>query len=50
MAAEFIGLRAHALRRHEQIGLMPQVERSHAGRRRFSNRELEANSLARLTC
>ncbi|GGT37964.1 MerR family transcriptional regulator [Streptomyces atratus] len=46
----FIGLRAHALRWYEQIGPMSQVERSHAGRRRFSNRDLEVNLLARLTC
>ncbi|MFE4798536.1 MerR family DNA-binding transcriptional regulator [Streptomyces sp. NPDC056708] len=55
--ARFIGLRAHTLRRYEQIGLMPQVERVHGRRRRFSNRDLdrlpfvgEANSPARLTC
>ncbi|WP_043270096.1 MerR family transcriptional regulator [Streptomyces sp. CT34] len=39
--AEFTGLRAHTLRWYEQIGLMPQVERSHTGQRRFDNRDLD---------
>ncbi|MCI3928727.1 MerR family transcriptional regulator [Streptomyces sp. AN091965] len=39
--AQFTGLRAHTLRWYEQIGLMPHVERSHTGQRRFSNRDLE---------
>ncbi|MGW7821735.1 MerR family DNA-binding transcriptional regulator [Streptomyces puniciscabiei] len=28
------------LRRYEQIGLLPQVDRSHAGQRRFGDRDL----------
>ncbi|GGU97698.1 hypothetical protein GCM10010260_37030 [Streptomyces filipinensis] len=39
--AALTGLRPHTLRWYEQIGLMPQVERSHAGQRRFDNRDLE---------
>ncbi|MFC0601274.1 MerR family transcriptional regulator [Streptomyces palmae] len=39
--AAFTGLRAHTLRWYEQIGLMPRVERSHAGQRRFDNRDLD---------
>lgn len=39
--AAFTGLRAHTLRWYEQIGLMRQVERSHAGQRRFDDRDLE---------
>ncbi len=39
--AAFTGLSAHTLRWYEQIGLMPHVERSHAGQRRFSNRDLD---------
>ncbi|GHF46440.1 hypothetical protein GCM10010218_29640 [Streptomyces mashuensis] len=39
--AAFTGLRAHTLRWYEQIGLMPQVERSHSGQRLFGNRDLD---------
>jgi DNA-binding transcriptional MerR regulator len=39
--AAFTGLRAHTLRWYEQIGLMPHVERSHTGQRRFGNRDLD---------
>lgn len=39
--AAYTGLSAHTLRWYEQIGLMPQVERSHTGRRRFGNRDLD---------
>ncbi|MFI9720407.1 MerR family transcriptional regulator [Streptomyces sp. NPDC052396] len=39
--AEFTGIRAHTLRWYEQIGLMPQVERTHNGQRLFSNRDLD---------
>jgi DNA-binding transcriptional MerR regulator len=34
------GLSAHTLRWYERIGLMPHVDRSHTGRRRYSNRDL----------
>lgn len=36
----FTGLTAHTLRWYERIGLMPHVDRSHTGQRRFSNRDL----------
>jgi DNA-binding transcriptional MerR regulator len=39
--AEFTGLSAHTLRWYERIGLMPHVDRSHSGQRRFSNRDLD---------
>ncbi|KOV68797.1 MerR family transcriptional regulator [Streptomyces sp. MMG1121] len=39
--AAFTGLRAHTLRWYEQIGLLAQVERSHAGQRRFDDRDVE---------
>ncbi|WP_030585940.1 MerR family transcriptional regulator [Streptomyces anulatus] len=35
------GLTAHTLRWYERIGLMPHVDRSHTGQRRFSNRDLD---------
>ena len=35
------GLSAHTLRWYERIGLMPHVDRSHTGQRRYSNRDLE---------
>ncbi|MFC4036552.1 MerR family transcriptional regulator [Streptomyces polygonati] len=38
--ADFTGLSAHTLRWYERIGLMPHVDRSHTGQRRFSNRDL----------
>lgn len=37
----FSGLTAHTLRWYERIGLMPHVDRSHTGQRRFSNRDLD---------
>ncbi|OEV01074.1 MerR family transcriptional regulator [Streptomyces qinglanensis] len=39
-AAELSGLSAHTLRWYERIGLMPHVDRSHSGQRRFSDRDL----------
>lgn len=32
---------AHTLRWYERIGLMPHVDRSHTGQRRFTNRDLD---------
>ncbi|MEU3190480.1 MerR family transcriptional regulator [Streptomyces sp. NPDC006992] len=40
-AAELSGLSAHTLRWYERIGLMPHVDRSHTGQRRFSDRDLD---------
>jgi DNA-binding transcriptional MerR regulator len=37
----FTGLSAHTLRWYERIGLMPHVDRSHTGQRRFSNKDLD---------
>ncbi|MFJ9818213.1 MerR family transcriptional regulator [Streptomyces sp. NPDC101151] len=37
----FTGLTAHTLRWYERIGLMPGVDRSHTGQRRYSNRDLD---------
>ncbi|MFE2879453.1 MerR family transcriptional regulator [Streptomyces roseus] len=34
------GLTQHTLRWYERIGLMPHVDRSHSGQRRFSDRDL----------
>ena len=34
------GLSAHTLRWYERIGLMPHVDRTHTGQRRFTNRDL----------
>ncbi|WNI15367.1 MerR family transcriptional regulator [Actinacidiphila sp. ITFR-21] len=39
--ADFTGLSAYTLRWYERIGLMPHVDRSHTGQRRFSNRDLD---------
>lgn len=39
--ADVTGLSAHTLRWYERIGLMPHVDRSHTGQRRFSNRDLD---------
>lgn len=39
--AAFTGLTAHTLRWYERIGLMPHVDRSHTGQRRYSNRDLD---------
>jgi DNA-binding transcriptional MerR regulator len=38
--AAWTGLSAHTLRWYERIGLMPHVDRSHTGQRRFTNRDL----------
>jgi len=38
--AAFTGLTAHTLRWYERIGLMPHVDRSHTGQRRFTERDL----------
>ncbi|MET8973165.1 MerR family transcriptional regulator [Streptomyces hydrogenans] len=38
--AALTGLTAHTLRWYERIGLMPHVDRSHTGQRRFSERDL----------
>ncbi|MGP3979764.1 MerR family transcriptional regulator [Streptomyces sp. KR80] len=35
------GLTAHTLRWYERIGLMPHVDRSHTGQRRYSSRDLD---------
>lgn len=39
--AAICGLSAHTLRWYERIGLMPDVDRSHTGQRRFTNRDLD---------
>jgi DNA-binding transcriptional MerR regulator len=39
--ADFTGLSAHTLRWYERIGLMPHVDRSHTGQRRYTNRDLD---------
>lgn len=39
--AAVTGLTAHTLRWYERIGLMPHVDRSHTGQRRFTNRDLD---------
>ncbi|MGW2348084.1 MerR family transcriptional regulator [Actinacidiphila glaucinigra] len=39
--ASFTGLSAHTLRWYERIGLMPHVDRSHTGQRRFTSRDLD---------
>ncbi|MFJ4844976.1 MULTISPECIES: MerR family transcriptional regulator [unclassified Streptomyces] len=39
--AAFTGLSAHTLRWYERIGLMPHVDRSHTGQRRFTSRDLD---------
>lgn len=41
----FTGLTAHTLRWYERIGLMPHIDRSHTGQRRYSNRDLDWLSL-----
>ncbi|WP_435880382.1 MerR family transcriptional regulator [Streptomyces zaomyceticus] len=38
--ASLTGLSAHTLRWYERIGLMPHVDRSHTGQRRFTDRDL----------
>lgn len=37
----FTGLTAHTLRWYERIGLMPHIDRSHTGQRRYTNRDLD---------
>lgn len=39
--AAMTGLTAHTLRWYERIGLMPHVDRSHTGQRRFSDHDLQ---------
>ncbi|MBT3151331.1 MerR family transcriptional regulator [Streptomyces sp. CHD11] len=39
--AALTGLTAHTLRWYERIGLMPHIDRSHTGQRRYSNRDLD---------
>ncbi len=39
--AAYTGLTAHTLRWYERIGLMPHIDRSHTGQRRFTNRDLD---------
>jgi DNA-binding transcriptional MerR regulator len=39
--AAWTGLSAHTLRWYERIGLMPHIDRSHTGQRRYSNRDLD---------
>ncbi|RFU85861.1 MerR family transcriptional regulator [Streptomyces triticagri] len=34
-------LSAHTLRWYERIGLMPHIDRSHTGQRRFTNKDLD---------
>ncbi|MCZ7414069.1 MULTISPECIES: MerR family transcriptional regulator [unclassified Streptomyces] len=43
--AALTGLSAHTLRWYERIGLMPHIDRSHTGQRRFTNRDLDWLSL-----
>lgn len=38
---ELTGLSAHTLRWYERIGLMPHIDRSHTGQRRYANRDLD---------
>ncbi|MET9951662.1 MerR family transcriptional regulator [Streptomyces sp. NPDC006339] len=39
--AALTGLSAHTLRWYERIGLMPHIDRSHTGQRRFTRRDLD---------
>lgn len=39
--AAYTGLSAHTLRWYERIGLMPYVDRSHTGQRRFTDKDLD---------
>lgn len=39
--AAVCGLSAHTLRWYERIGLMPHVDRSHTGQRRFTDKDLD---------
>ncbi len=38
---DLTGLTAHTLRWYERIGLMPHIDRSHTGQRRYRNRDLD---------
>ncbi|MEV6119751.1 MerR family transcriptional regulator [Streptomyces sp. NPDC052077] len=40
-AAAFTGLSVHTLRWYERIGLMPQVDRSRTGQRRYTDHDLD---------
>lgn len=47
--AAHTGLSQHTLRWYERIGLMPHIDRSHTGQRRYSNRDLDwLNLVAKL--
>ncbi len=39
--AAYTGLSAHTLRWYERIGLMPHIDRSHTGQRRFTDADLD---------
>jgi DNA-binding transcriptional MerR regulator len=39
--AALTGLSAHTLRWYERIGLMPHIDRSHTGQRRYTGRDLD---------
>ncbi|MDT0346279.1 MerR family transcriptional regulator [Streptomyces litchfieldiae] len=39
--ADHTGLSVHTLRWYERIGLMPHIDRSHTGQRRYRNRDLD---------
>ncbi|MFV0136220.1 MerR family transcriptional regulator [Streptomyces sp. HMX87] len=39
--AALTGLTTHTLRWYERIGLMPHIDRSHTGQRRYRNRDLD---------
>jgi DNA-binding transcriptional MerR regulator len=39
--SDYTGLTAHTLRWYERIGLMPLVDRSHTGQRRYTDRDLD---------
>lgn len=39
--SDYTGLSAHTLRWYERIGLMPLVDRSHTGQRRYGPRDLD---------
>jgi DNA-binding transcriptional MerR regulator len=39
--AVLTGLTAHTLRWYERIGLLPHIDRSHSGQRRYTGRDLE---------
>lgn len=39
--AGYTGLSVHTLRWYERIGLMPHIDRSHTGQRRYADRDLD---------